>query len=156
MSDVKHQVRINLVGKLSKDAEVERVQTKKGEKPLTKFSVWASSGKNRKTDKWQTPFFYGIKVWGDSYGQMKKGDDVNLVGVLTRYEYEKDGQLKQVDTVEVTTDERGEPNIVWAGDSHAQTGKHVDDEAVAKGRGAVIQRKAKPESLEIGDSDIPF
>jgi hypothetical protein len=151
---VKHQVRLNITGKVSKDAEVETVKTKNGERKVTKFSVWSSSGKNRKTGEWQTPFFYSIKCWGERYAGIRKGDDINLVGVVVRYEPEKN---KFYDTVEVTTDEAGEPNIVWAGDSQTQVGKHVTDESVARGQGRTIQRKADPEEkLPITDEDIPF
>ena len=157
MSDVKHMVRVNLVGKLSSDAKLERVSTAKGERPLVKFSMWCSSGKNRKTGEWNEPFYFACKVWGNHYAQMKKGDEVNVVGLMTRYQFAKDGKAVTKDTVEVVTDEHGEPSLSWHGDSQSQAGTHLSDEELAKGRGAVIQRNAKPDDdLRITDEDIPF
>jgi single-stranded DNA-binding protein len=151
-ADVKQQFRVHLVGKVSKDAEIETVKTKNGDRPLVKFSMWVTSGKNRKTQEWQTPFFFSVKIWGDRYKGIRKGDDIAVTGLMTRYEPEKG---KFYDTVEVSTDEHGEPGVIWSGDSHTQVGKHVSDEAVSRGQGKTIQRKAE-EKLPITDEDIPF
>lgn len=152
---IKQKYDVHLIGRASGDATMETVNTQKGPRSVVKFKLWVGSGKNRKTDKYQTPFFFNVKSWGDSAKEIKKGQDVELFGYFTRNEYEKDGQPKTWDEVVVNTDEKGVAQINFAGLEYSGT-KHVSDEAVSQGKGKVIQKRNIEAELEITDEDIPF
>lgn len=145
---IKHQYDVWLVGQASCDAKVEMAK----DKPVTKFRMWVSSGKNRKSGEFQEAFYFNVKCWGDQAKEVKKGDHVELAGYFTRNEYEKDGQKKTWDEVVVKVNEKKEPMIQFATDAE-KSRKHVSDEAIASGVAPTIQRS---QSLEITDEDLPF
>lgn len=140
---------VYLVGRASDDAKMEQA----GDRPVCKFFMWVGSGKNRKTGEYQKPFSFPVKVWGDSAKTLKKGQDVELFGYMTRNEYtNKKGEAATWDEVVVKTNEAGVPMINFAG---METGgiKGVTDEAVASGK-APVRNITK--DLHITDEDIPF
>lgn len=145
---IKHQYDVHLIGQASCDAKLEMA----GDRPVCKFRMWMGSGKNKKTDKFQEPFYANVKVWGDQAKDVKKGDHVEIFAYLTRNEYEKAGEKKVWDEFVVKTDEKRVPMIQFATDTEKPR-RHVSDEAVASGAAPVIQRN---QSLEITDEDIPF
>jgi single-stranded DNA-binding protein len=149
-SGIKQLYEVRLVGRASSDAKLETVNTAKGSRPVVKFSMWIGSGRRGKSKDYQKPFFVNIKCWGDQAKDLRKGQDVEVVGEMKRNEYLKDGELKTWDEVVVSTTEKGEPNINYEG--RPMTTKHVTDEAVSQGMGKSIQQ----DSLEITDSDCPF
>lgn len=155
MSDhIKPVYEVRLVGRATSDAVMESVSTKNGTRPVCKFRMMVSSGKNRKTQEWQEPFWFSVKCWGDRAEYVRKGTDVELFGVMKRQEYMKAGEKKTWDEIEVATDEHGEPQINYEG--RPVTTKGVSDEQIASGKAPVIQVGKPQSSLEITDADIPF
>lgn len=145
---ITHKYDVWLVGQASCDAKVEMAK----DKPVTKFRMWVGSGKNRKTDKYQEPFFFNVKCWGDQAKDIKKGDHIEVAGYLTRNEYDKDGQKKTWDEVVVKIDEKKVPMIQFVTDAEKPR-RHVSDEAVASG---VAPVRDINKDLHITDEDIPF
>lgn len=74
-------------GRLTADAECKFTQ---GGKELTKFRIAHNEWKNGA----EVAHFYPVQVWKTM--PLKKGDAVILEGRLETYEYEKDGERKQM------------------------------------------------------------
>lgn len=151
MSGIRQKFDVHIVGRAYADAKTEYFN----EKPIVKFSLMVSSGKNRKTGEWQKPFFVNVKCFGNSAKDVKKGQDVELFGYMTRSEYKgKDGSAKTWDEVVVKTDEKQMPQINFPGMDYTPS-RDVRDEHIAAGKAPVIQTRQKV-SLEIEDADIPW
>jgi single-stranded DNA-binding protein len=138
---------IHLVGRATSDAELRIVGKEK--RPVCKFRMMVSSGKDKYSGEYMEPFWFSVTCWGDRARGIKKGMDVELFGYMKREMYEKAGEKKTVDVVTVKTDEAGEPQLNYEG-IPSKT-KHVSDEAVAQSVGNSV-----PNNLEITDDDIPF
>jgi hypothetical protein len=144
---LKPEYKVQLTGRVCKgDAKLEYA----GDRPLVKFTLMIGTGKRKGSDEYQKPYFENIKIWGKRYAGIKKGDDLTVVGLKKRDEYQdkQTGEWKSFDFVEVKTTEQGDPvlgfDVNWAGDSQAQRGG-LTDEQIAAGKGKSIQVKRNEE-----------
>jgi single-stranded DNA-binding protein len=142
---------VRLVGRATSDSELRHVGAEK--RPICEFRMMVSSGKDKKTNEYMTPFWFDVACWGDRARGIKKGMDVELFGYVKRSEYMKNGEKQTRDTVTVKTDEAGEPQINYEG-IPSKT-RHLSDEAVAKSVGS-NKKLPSLEQLGITDEDLPF